>query len=214
MTARRYYKATRRVGTDFHTGTVDYGAALTSGDVVTHPAFDRHGGASSYLSVATVATDCTGFRWPCRLFAVEAVGRAWQVGDDLPNKRAVRGLRVVEELPAWQAFGPQGAAVAALIDRARALTSAELEAFRAWYAAGGDAAWDAAGYVAWDAAGNAAWDAARNVAWDAAGNAAWDAARDAAWALVARDLITAEHYATLTAPWAAVIGPAHPEDAA
>jgi hypothetical protein len=39
----------------------------------------------------------------------------------------------------------------------------------------------------------------------------------AARALVVRDLIgrhgfTADHYRTLTGPWATVIGPAHPDD--
>jgi hypothetical protein len=34
----RYYKATRPDGTDFRTGTVDYAAALASGEPVTHPA--------------------------------------------------------------------------------------------------------------------------------------------------------------------------------
>ena len=29
-----YYKATRPDGTDFYTGTVDYGAALASGDTI------------------------------------------------------------------------------------------------------------------------------------------------------------------------------------
>jgi hypothetical protein len=204
---RRYYKATRPDGTDFHTGTVDYAAALASGEPVTHPAFDRHGDASSYLSVATVPTDCTGFRWPCRLFAVEAVGRAWRVGDDLPNKRAVRAGRVVEELPPWQVFGPQGEAVAALVDRAARLTADEMSRLSAAWSA----ARDAAGSAAWSAARDAARSAARDAAWDAAWSAAWSAARSAARALVVRDLIPPEHYATLTAPWAAVIGPAHPE---
>ena len=32
-----HWKATRPNGTDFRTGTVDYGAALLSGEVVKHP---------------------------------------------------------------------------------------------------------------------------------------------------------------------------------
>ena len=112
------YKATRPDGRDFYSGTVDYAAALLDGTVVEHPAFDRKGGAAGYLSVSVSAADCTGFRWPCRLFVVEPVGLAFRVGDDLPNKRAVRALRVVEERPAWEAFGPNGEAVVAVIDRA------------------------------------------------------------------------------------------------
>ena len=53
----------------------------------------------------------------------------------------------------------------------------------------------------------------------AARGAARGVACDVAWALVVRDLIgqhgfTQEHYDTLTRPWATVIGPAHPDDAA
>jgi hypothetical protein len=32
-----YYKATRPDGTDFRTGTIDYAAALASGEVIHHP---------------------------------------------------------------------------------------------------------------------------------------------------------------------------------
>lgn len=60
---------------------------------------------------------------------------------------------------------------------------------------------------------DAAWAATRDAAWAAA----WAAVGDAAWALVVRDLIsengfTQEHYDLLTGPWAAVFGPAHPDD--
>jgi hypothetical protein len=95
MTAR-YYKATRPDGTDFHTGAVLYEVGAT----VTHPAPKRvTDDPSTYLSVATAATDCTGFSWPCRLFAVEGVGRA-MTSSDYPNKRAFSAVRVVGELPA------------------------------------------------------------------------------------------------------------------
>lgn len=135
-----YYKCTRADGTDFRTGTIDYAAALASGEVITHPARRlRPGDASTYLSVSVAAADCTGFQWPCRLFRVEPVGKA--VPDpDIPSKRCVKALRVVEELPAWQALGPNGEAVAALIERARTLTPDEARRM----AAAGDAAWAAA----------------------------------------------------------------------
>jgi hypothetical protein len=142
-----YYKATRPDGTDFRTGTIDYAAALISGEVLRHPAKRVKNDPGTYLSVATVPTDCTGFRWPCRLFEVEAVGRPL-LADGLPNKRAVSALRVVRELPAHEVFGPQGEQVVALIDRAKGLTGTEVTAL----AAARDAAWDAA----WDAARAAA----------------------------------------------------------
>lgn len=172
-----YYKATRPDGTDFHTGTVDYAAALASGEPVVHSDpgnIDR--GAVGYLSVSTSPSDCTGFRWPCRLFRVEPV-EPRAVGSDLPNKRACHALTVVEELPAWQVFGPNGEAVVAVIDRASRLTLDEV------------------GRLA------AAWDAARDATWDAARDAAWDA-----FAALVRDLITPEQYDLLAGPWNTVMG--------
>ena len=202
-----YYKATRPDGTDFQTCTIDYAAALVSGEVIRHPVTRKvRDDASTYLSISTEPADCTGFNWPCRLFRVEPIGKVG-TASDLPNKRTTRALRVVEELPAWQAFGPNGEAVALFIERCRTLTptpeqtkqfvAARVAAryaarFVAW-----DAAWDAARFVARDAARDAAWYAARVTAQDAA----WYAARVAAMAAVVRDLITPEQYALLTEPF-------------
>ena len=134
------------------------------------------------------------------------------------------------ELPAREVFGPQGTHVVALIERMRRLTLDEARGL----ASARDAAWGAARDVAWDvawddnawsAAWGAAWDAARGAArdddalddalgaaWDAARGAARDNARDAVLALVVRDLITTDHYDTLTRAWRTTIGPIHPDD--
>ena len=232
MTKR--YKATRPDGTDFYSGTVDYAAALASGETITHtdrrykgwPNGHPHRDAGYYLSVATVPTDCTGFSWPCRLFEVETVDEWTPGAEGLPNKRATLSLRVVAELDASAALGPQGPLLVKLFEQARNVTPEQLRALGAAGGAAWDAARDAAGGAARDAAGgaardaardaaggaarDAAWDAARGAARDAAGGAAWDAARDAAWdaawALVVRDLITAEQYETLAGPWISVMG--------
>ena len=139
-----YFKAVRPDGTDFHTGTVQW--APPEGHegewIVRHPAATEIGDdASGYLSVATVATDCTAMSWPCRLLTVEAIGDVTIPSpSDLPSKRAGVAFRVTGELPAHEALGPQGEAAAALIDRARRLTADELDSL----AAARDAAWDAA----------------------------------------------------------------------
>src|SRR5690606_11846655 len=113
--------------------------------------------------------------------------------------------------PAHEALGPQGEEVAALIERAKRLTSEEIEGLvrdAAW-----DVAWDAAWATARHAARGAAWDAA----WDAAWAAAWVAALDAAWdaagaaagaslALLTRDLISEQHFEVLYGPWREVVG--------
>ena len=215
MTA--YYKATGPDGRDFHTGTIDYGAALLSGEVVRHPTSKLKvpGDAGTYLSVSTEPADCTGFRWPCRLFRVEPVGRVGRapIGDRLPNKRTTLALRVVEELPAHMALGPNGEAVVAFIERCRTMTpeqvrrlaAARATAKAAARATAKDAAkaavWAAARDAAWAAVWDAAWDAAWAAAWAAVWDAAWDAAWAAAWAIVVRDLITPAQYATLTQPF-------------
>ena len=73
------YKAVRPDGRDFYSGTVRWlppvGEPLPDGGlVVRHPTARRWSngaGAAAYLSVSTVATDCTGMEWPCRLAEVE-----------------------------------------------------------------------------------------------------------------------------------------------
>ena len=230
-----YFKAVHMDGTDFYTGIVRWlppvGEPLPEGGlIVRHPTARKRttGDAAHYLSVATVPTDCTGMVWPCRLARVERTRAAvWHPDPDgLPNKAASWQWRVVEELDATLALGPQGREVAALIERAARLTDDEVAGLAtAWYATGDDtwdnarcttraAADDAARYAAWSATRAAAWDAARytprDAAWDAARYAARNAARYAVWyaarALTVRDLISTERYDILTRPWASVIG--------
>lgn len=196
-----YYKATRPDGTDFHAGTIDYARALETGEVIRHPAKKMiRDEPWTYLSVSVHPANCTGMEWPCRLFRVEPVGRTLKAQLS-ESKRSCSALRVVEELPAHMALGPQGEEVVALIERCRSLTTEEGRrldaAWDAWDAAWG--AWDA--WDAWDAAWNAARNAARNAAWGAAWNAAWAAAP----ALLTRDLISTEHFDLLYGPWREVM---------
>ena len=172
-----YYKAVRPDGTDFYTGTVQWapesGDIPTEGLVVTHPtSMTWKRGHATHLCASTSPTDCTGFAWPCRLLEVEPVA---EVHEHEGRKVSALSWRVVRELPAMQALGPQGAAVAALIDGLRRLDAEALARLA----------------DARDAVRDAAWDAVRDAA---------DAAADAAVALVVWDLITSEHRDTLTAP--------------
>ena len=203
----RFFKATRPDGTDFYTATVDYAAALESGE----PLPELSGGefpGTGWYHVGVQSTSCAGMSWPCRLFVVEPVGLE-HVGAE---KAGCRSLRVVEERPAHEVFGPQGVQVVELLNRCASLTAGEGRQMVAARSAAWDAAMDAARSAARDAARDAAMDAVRSAARDAAWDAAMDAVRDAAFALVVRDLISEEHYATLTGPWASVIGPVHPDD--
>jgi hypothetical protein len=190
-----FFKATRPDGTSFHDGTTRWEVGK-----VTHL---PDGPGLPYLSVSVVVTDCTGMKWPCRLFRVEPVeGHEVTTPEArvLPNKRGSSAWRVVEELDARQVLGPNADAVLAIIERARTLTDDE-----AWkMVPTRDAAWVTASAAAWDAAfaaRSAAWDAARDAARYAA-FAAWDALL----ATIVRDLITPEQYETLMGPWWAGVG--------
>ena len=216
-----YYKAVHTDGYSFYDGTFHWlpdgwqsGDPIPADLVVEHPDYSPTDScASRYLSASTVATDCTGMYWPCVLLEVKSVGPVRHPDPrGLPHKVAAPAWRVIRELPATDALGPQGAEVAALIDRCRHLIDDDLERLdAAGYTAGytarvaaRDAAWDAARYAAWDAARYAAWYAARDAARDAARVAARDAARvaarDAAVALATWDLIDPAHRTALTAP--------------
>ena len=219
-----YYKAVRPDGTDFFSGQVRWlppaGEPLPEGGlIVRHPTATTPNfgdDAAYYLSVSTEPANCTGMQWPCRLARLEAVDTAVWTPDAiaLPNKRAAVVWRVVAEVDAWQALGPQGREVVAIIDRVRMLTTDELRQLTAARVAARGAAWDAAWVAArvtaWDAARdaarNAAWVAARGAAWDAAWDAAWGAAWGAALATLVRDLITPKQHDLLMAPWRTVIG--------
>ena len=133
--AETYYKALRTDGTDFYSGQVLWDRV---GEIVEHPNPGSPGGedAKGYLSVSVSPTDCTGMKWPCRLFEVEPVEGApvWEPTPGLPSKRASHAWRVVRELPAYEALGPNGAEVAAFLNLLPTLTSTQ------WVAAW-DAAW-------------------------------------------------------------------------
>ena len=141
-----YYKAVHPDGMDFFSGKVRWlppaGEPLPEGGLIvrhptaTTPSFGE--AAAYYLSVSTEPANCTGMQWPCRLALVEAVDTAVWTPDAtaLPDKRAAVAWLVTAEVDAWQALGPQGREVAAIIDRARMLTADEL---RQWDAARGAA---------------------------------------------------------------------------
>ena len=142
-----YWKATRLNGTDFHTGTVDYAAALESGVPVTAPviglANDHSFPGPKWLHLATVPTECVGMSWPCRLFEVEP---ADDLGGDRPrheHKVGATAVRVLAEVDAHVALGPQGVQVAALIERCATLTADDVRRLDATRDATRDA-WGAA----------------------------------------------------------------------
>jgi hypothetical protein len=225
-----YFKSTRPDGRDFYTGTVDYAAALASGEPL--PALSGQGSfpGPGWYHLATVPTECVGMSWPCRLFEVEPVGDVF-MDSAHPHKIGARSVRVLREIEAHRVFGPQGEQVVTLIERCLTLSAAEVDRLAAawgaaWdtWAVARDAAWGAA-WDTWAVARDAAWAAAWDtwaVAWDAArgamSGASWNAARDAAVALLCRDLIgqspgwDQDAYNLLTGPWRDVIGPIHPDD--
>ena len=183
-----YYKAVRPDGTDFATGTT----RPVVGEWMPRIDGDLELCRRGYHVSDAPAETLIGGSWPCRLFEVEIEGGVPAEHID-GHKRVVPTYLAIRELPAWQALGPNGEAVVALVDRARAVTEEDALRF--------DTTWAAAQAVAAAAARYAARDAAR----DAAQAAAWHAAWDAALALVVRDLITPEQFDVLYGPWACAI---------
>ena len=204
-----FYKATRPDGTDFYTGTVDYAAALASGEPLPELPGDVAFPGPGWYHLATVPTECVGMSWPCKLYEVEPVGSV-HTDTGHPHKIGTTSVRVLREVDAHLALGPQGEHVAALIERCRSLTGDDLDRLYAARVATQDTARIAVRI--------AAWDAARDFAWDTARDTARDAARVAALGLLCRDLIgrhpgwDQDAYDLLTGPWRDVIGPIHPDD--
>ena len=217
-----YYKATRPDGYDFATGTVFYEVGKRVRPKP-YPCEDARICGPGFLHAADVpAMTLAGGTWPCRLF--EVTGRP-VVGFDArhPHKGGFRQLTVLREIDAHLALGPNGRDVAAIIDRARALTPGEMRRLDAAWVTARDAAWVGARDAARDAAGVAAWVGARAGAWAAAWGAAWVGARVAAWvgaragawdvaveaaalATLVHDLITTEQFDLLYGPWKEAIG--------
>ena len=136
-----YYKATRPDGTSFQDGKTTW----TVGETTELPEAER-GSVLCNAGVLHASTEpgesLVGGSWPCRLFEVEPIGELI-TDDEHPYKVGAHAWRVVREIGAWRALGPNGEAVAALIERARRLTLDEAERL----------------YAAWDAARSAAADA-------------------------------------------------------
>lgn len=209
-----YYKAVRPNGTSFHNGIFRWlpESGPVEGHVVTHPTASYVGDdASQYLSVSVSPTDCTSMEWPCRLFEVEPVDGHEVTAPNpatMPNKRAAVAWRIVRELPATDALGPQGVQVAALIERAGRLTDADArQLYDVWCAAV-----DPEEGAAWGSAWGSARGSARAAAWGAVRDTAIGATSNTARALLVRDIISTVHYDALTMPWRTAIGPIHPDD--
>lgn len=225
-----YFKAVRPDGTDFRTGKVRWlpedGVIPEGGWLVKHPTstgISSWSTAKEYLSVSTFATDCTCAEWPCRLLAVESVGRVvTPEASLLPNKRAAVVWRVVRELPATDSLGPQGEQVAGLIEQFGRMTVAQLAQFEALtfehfrsapVTVVGDAEfqdlWNASRRRSRDAAGEAvgkALAAVTSYSWALDGPGEWKMREAAVVAVLMRDLIHAETFNALVAPWESVMG--------
>ena len=135
------YKGVRPDGTDFYSGTVQWAPERTKarkGRVVKHPTskVGRVGDFTTFLSVSTDPTNLPGSSWPLRLLEVEPVGDLLRVD---ACKRGGTSFRVVGEVDPALHFGPMGAHVVALIDRASRLTADDVRHLHAARNAAGSA---------------------------------------------------------------------------
>jgi hypothetical protein len=212
---RQFFKATRPDGTSFHDSTTrwEVGKTVRLRDSIPRENAGLCGPGVLHASDEPGETLISG-SWPCRLFTVEGKPFLGPEG----HKWGFRQLKVVEELPAWQALGPNGEAVAYVIEQTKTITPEQATQLGAAGGAAWGAAWGAARSAARGAAWNTARSAARGAAWSATRGAAWGAARntargaarsaavDAAAGAVVRDLISDEHYQLLAGPWISVMG--------
>jgi hypothetical protein len=199
-----YYKATRPDGTDFYSGTVDYAGALEFGKRLPRKSRPPTGEfaccTSDVYHAADVPTETlAGGSWPCRLF--EVTGRPVAEED---HKYGFQSLRVLREIPAQLALGPQSEEVIALIERAKVFTSDQFRwsavVWRRIRPTDRDDAWRYARHMAWKGARVSAWGAA----WAATGNGG-PVVGDALLALVVRDLVDSGTFKALYGPWVSVI---------
>ena len=196
-----YYKALRPDGTDFATGATKPRKGRWMPRIEGELVMCRRG----YHVSTVVAQALIGGSWPCKLARVEIPEGEWERE---MHKLVVPTYRVIEWLPAWQALGPNGEAVAALIERAKNLTDDErrlVSSVDSARSAALDAAFNAAvNAVVYEA--SVCGDGCRAAAAYAAVDAVGYEAIDAAWALVVRDLISEEYFNALYGPWREVLG--------
>lgn len=211
-----YYKATRMDSTSFQDGTTTW----TVGAVTSLPKKQRGTDLceAGLLHASTEPGESLhGGSWPCRLFTVDWVKKAF-VDTDYPHTIGAYKWIVTAELPSWQALGPNGEVVVVFIDRLKRLTGDELSRIHVSLTLAQTAAMNEARHAVWtraraearyaasEAAWNAAWttihDADQNgVPWDDTSVAFIDVCGEAAQALVVRDLITTEQFDALYTPW-------------
>lgn len=139
-----FYKATQPDGTSFHDPDIKY----VVGKRVRPKPFDgdRRLCGAGVLHASRRPEDAASYaKYPFSLFKVEGTPFAEQ-----SDKAGFRQLRVLEKIPSWEAFGPQGEQVLAALDRMGTLTDDELDSLtaqdqgstRAWARARGRArAW-------------------------------------------------------------------------
>lgn len=131
-------------------------------------------------------------------------------------------LRAVPHVDPEHVFGPEHAAVAALIKALTRISPEQDDAIEArWYDLRGAGRFAARGQASSAASTHGRLEAqinARQQTWSTSSLKCRDAAGDAAHALAVRDLIgqgfSREAYDELVEPWASVMGPPHPDDAA
>lgn len=201
-----YFKAVRPEGTTFHDATFRWVPedGDPTGTVVRHPSTSTEILPAHLLTTSTEVAERTGFRWPARLLTVTP-------GDDVhaathhvkPHEAMSREWRVTGEIPAWNAFGPNGKAVTDFVGSVRERSTGKaIDARKAI-----NAAWRSTAELgrvwalAWDVAREARRHAAADAAAAAAQRLVWGPYASAAVGLVLVDLLRPSDLDVLFAPF-------------
>jgi hypothetical protein len=208
-----YYKAVRPDLRDFTTGETRLILGEWMPDIQGPLLICARGYHVSTVKTETLISGNERPVWPARLFAVEA--RDFGNAEGYQCKMVCRSYCAIEELPAWQAFGPNGEEVVRFIESCRHITVAQVSSLRA----GAPPHADTVRVTAYNVARKAALTGVRLAARLAAEDTLWamlcqkeggltplTAAEDAVLGLLVRDLITPEQFDILANPWVSVVG--------
>ena len=202
-----YYKATRVDGTSFYDHKTKWGVGSITR--IAGPARTTLCGPGILHASSELGETLGANVWPCRLFSIEPRGEV-VTHPDILWKVGCKAWMVVEELPAWQLFGPNGERVVKLIDRCGTLTADD---FTRLIAAdkGPYTSLRLARYPHRDSHKNAAWDAVlytlRDTLYMSENKRAYKRVIvDATTALVLYDLIPTDLFDALYSPWREVCG--------
>lgn len=199
MTEPVFYKAVDTNNKDFTTGKTQLVLGEWMPEIEGPLVFCRNGYHVSTEKAETLQSGRENIPWPARLYLVETR----DVVEGSVRTKVCRSYRAIEELPAWEALGPNGQDVITFLESYESRTPGQVRALESEYYAESNRerltpAWDAAFYASLQSSRAAAWSVVTRLVY---GDSACPAT-----ALVVRDILTSKQFEVLTEPWVRIVG--------